>query len=308
MDAAITKQTVGLEQLSALAGEQCLAAVLDATDAPEVLDKVAHLGPQRACSLFVGPSEQDYSAFAPYLVRLDVGNLKWLHENLWRQAWGIFVVSRADLPMLQAHLRRFLLVRLPDGKQTYFRYYDPRILAVYAENCTSVEIEHFWGPVSAFGVSTEDDRVVFLKRKPAAGAEPPRFAAPWKIRPEQADAFRHVAIRRFEEDTFIHLHKIFPDDCRVIGGPRLREIIRSGIQRAGTYGITSQRDVCLYIDLQVQFGLDFDTNGSLPWVQAILNEQEEEPSDRIDRVYAMAIALEDEEYAKELQEHPAEEV
>jgi hypothetical protein len=98
-----------------------------------------------------------------------------------------------------------------------------------------------------------------------------------------------------------HLGKFFPDEFAAIGEPAIREMIRYGIQRAATYGIVGQRDVCLYLDVMVEFGRDFDVN--VPWASAILNDDmDDDPSSKVDRLFSMSIALDDPEYAKKLKE------
>jgi hypothetical protein len=71
----------------------------------------------------------------------------------------------------------------------------------------------------------------------------------------------------------VHLQKFFPGQCYAAGEERVREIISHGIDRAATYGLTSKRDVCKYIDLMVVFGRDFDTDSRLRWAAEILRQR-----------------------------------
>jgi hypothetical protein len=48
------------------------------------------------------------------------------------------------------------MVKLPDGKQVYFRFYDPRVLRVYLPTCTVEEMRTFFGPIKCF--LTEGDK------------------------------------------------------------------------------------------------------------------------------------------------------
>src|SRR5579859_5855625 len=67
---------------------------------------------------------------APYLVQLqqDGPYSRELLGRAWGAGWGI--VLRCDLGMQRVlrHLRKFLLVRDPRGKQLLFRYYAPHVL------------------------------------------------------------------------------------------------------------------------------------------------------------------------------------
>src|SRR5687768_3870557 len=74
------------------------------------------------------------------------------------------------------------------------------------------------------------------------------------IRPAHMSTLSEASVERFETSMVVHLNKCFPDQCRALGEPRVRETIRYGIERASVYGITAQRDVCKYIDLMFVFG------------------------------------------------------
>ena len=68
---------------------------------------------------------------------------------------------------LRKHFRQFLLAALPDGKQVYFRFYDPRVLRVYLPTCTPEEIYRFFGPVWRFATEAEkpEDMLEFVRSR-----------------------------------------------------------------------------------------------------------------------------------------------
>jgi hypothetical protein len=96
--------------------------------------------PEYAC-LFAGDIAPPLDAAAPYLVALtDDTPLKdiWRSQG-WGKAWGILCRSSQPLKELRAHLRKFLLVKLPDGTTALFRFYDPRVWNAYWAICTAEE-------------------------------------------------------------------------------------------------------------------------------------------------------------------------
>ena len=93
------------------------------------------------------------------------------------------------------------------------------------------------------------------------------------MREAQMAAFSRVEVQEFNEWMPAHLHKFFPVQCRTAGETHLREIIQYGIKRAASYGFTSQRDVCRYIDLVVVFGRDSDTETGSRWAGEILGKR-----------------------------------
>jgi hypothetical protein len=96
--------------------------------------------PRHVC-LFAGDIPAPLDAASPYLVELtDDTPLKviWRNEG-WGQAWGILVRSSLELKDLRRHLRKFLLVQLPDGNTVFFRFYDPRVWRIYWPTCGTEE-------------------------------------------------------------------------------------------------------------------------------------------------------------------------
>lgn len=163
------------EQL--FSGEGCVYAVLDGAGIPDLRDKLYSLRPDAVC-LYPGELEPDMAAVAPYLVRLerDDAFTKWLLEKGWRNAWGIFAVSDAELPALQQHFRRHLIVYNREGRPMFFRFYDPRVLEPVLAKYRPRELQNFFGPVSSFALSHESGEAMLqlrvrdgrLKRTPTA--------------------------------------------------------------------------------------------------------------------------------------------
>jgi len=147
---------------------ETLFAVLDACDEPRVPEKVRKLG-DRAVSLYRGSAEEDYWAIAPYLAQVDEPLLAWILDNLWSDPWGLLVVAAADLAALRRHFRRFLLVRDPNKREMYFRFYDPRVLPVFLKTCAGQEVDEFFGPIRFFAVAGADQKVAMIGRV-SAGA------------------------------------------------------------------------------------------------------------------------------------------
>jgi hypothetical protein len=68
----------------------------------------------------------------------------------WGKHYGILAITPVDIRVLRKHFRQFLLVKNPEGKQVYFRYYDPRVLRVYLPTCNANEARFVFGPVQKY--------------------------------------------------------------------------------------------------------------------------------------------------------------
>jgi hypothetical protein len=128
-----------------------LYALLDACDEGRILTKIAGLG-DRAVSLYRGKAEQDFFAVAPYIASADSELVSWITSELSGTPWGYFVAvpNGCDLAAIRKHFRKFLMVVGPDGKELYFRFYDPRIIRTFLESSSESELAEFFGPIVRF--------------------------------------------------------------------------------------------------------------------------------------------------------------
>lgn len=136
---------------------QPLYALLDASREPSVL-KVIYESKEEFQSLYEGAQGQQLAHFAPYLIRIPQKSVlvETLAKQAWSKSWGVFVTCDLPLKDLRTHFRHFLNVKLPDGKQVYFRYYDPRVLRLFLPTCLPDETSQFFGPVKQFLMEAED--------------------------------------------------------------------------------------------------------------------------------------------------------
>jgi hypothetical protein len=105
------------------------------------------------------------------------------------------------------------------------------------------------------------------------------------IRQRQIVGLETLARRRFEDSLVEHIATYFPNLARMLGEPRVRHVIDYGLARARLHGFTSERNLCLYLDLMLMLGSNFDVDPQLPWATQILTDPvSEHPTLRIDRL------------------------
>lgn len=147
----------------ALFGARELAAyaVLDGASIPGLRRALWQHSPEHVC-LFRGDLAPDMATVAPYLVSLHVDDpfTRWVIEEGWGNHWGIFVTVPLGLPFrdLRKHFRQFLMVKSPEGKQVYFRYYDPRVLQAFLPTCNRKELRIMFGPVAWYMAETREGK------------------------------------------------------------------------------------------------------------------------------------------------------
>lgn len=134
-----------------------LYAVLDAAREPSVVDRLSASG-QEHQTLYDGDKGQELAPFGPWLVRLPpaASLLEDLVRDGWGHSWGVYLTCEQGLAEVRRHLRKFLLAKLPDGRQVYFRYYDPRVLRTYLPTCLPDEMASFFGPIRRYILESPD--------------------------------------------------------------------------------------------------------------------------------------------------------
>ncbi|WP_170319779.1 DUF4123 domain-containing protein [Polyangium spumosum] len=151
--------TAALLERAALAdGESaraCLYAILDGARDKRIATLRRTLG-ERVESLYDGEQGRDLAPFGPFLVELQPGSkaIGALVDAGWGLSWMVFLNTPSLFDELRRHLRRFLVVRMPDQRIAYFRYYDPRVLRSFLPSCTQEELQDFMGPIRAFLVES----------------------------------------------------------------------------------------------------------------------------------------------------------
>ena len=168
-----TDTTPQLRLLTLLRNEyQPLYAILDAARDERVLALLTQSQDERQ-SLYDGVQSDKLMQVAPYLVRLDKDSL--LLASLvfegWGNNWGVFLTFEGEFQALRQHLRNFLEVELPDRKQVYFRFYDPRVLRVFLPACTADETTQFFGPIRHFLMEDEQPDKLLQIGNTGHGAE-----------------------------------------------------------------------------------------------------------------------------------------
>jgi hypothetical protein len=124
-------------------------------------------------SLYEGQQGAKLAQVAPYVVRLKQDSLllDTLIREGWGQSWGIYLTCPLELQEVRKHFRHFLEVQLPDGKQVYFRFYDPRVLRVFLPTCAPEEANQIFGPVQYYVVEDEKPQNLIRFVNTAKGIE-----------------------------------------------------------------------------------------------------------------------------------------
>lgn len=134
-----------------------LYAVIDGASMEELLPHLDSLRPEHEC-LFRGELSDGMEFVAPYLVRVVEGTrfYFWLLQEGWGKHFGIFALADATLLPMRLHFRKNLRVYTESGDPKLFRYYDPRVLRVFAPTLMPQDAGAFFGPVVRYYCEGEE--------------------------------------------------------------------------------------------------------------------------------------------------------
>jgi len=112
----------------------------------------------------------------------------------------------------------------------------------------------------------------------------------FKIDEKQISAMEDTARGSFHQRMLIHIAEFFPEHDATLDEEQKRALIDHGIERGRVYEIVSERDVCIYVDLMLALGPDFDESETYPWAYEILTDDDVRlPRLKMDRLHARAI-------------------
>lgn len=135
--------------------------LLDGARDPAIVELLER-SPLASRCLYSGPLTPRLRAAAPWLVHLtelSPASLALLQAG-WGNAWGILIVApkALSLDQLRLHCKKFLRVRTADQRLVMFRFYDPRVLAVFLPTCSERQYRALLGPTRRLIVELEQGR------------------------------------------------------------------------------------------------------------------------------------------------------
>jgi hypothetical protein len=97
-----------------------------------------------------------------------------------------------------------------------------------------------------------------------------QLSASMNVSNQQLRQLGQARFQMFTNEMVEHAKTYFPENVAAAGEPAIRETIALCIRRSKPYGITSTRNICLWLNAALVWGSFFDIDPQLPWAQAIL--------------------------------------
>lgn len=112
------------------------------------------------------------------------------------------------------------------------------------------------------------------------------------IRKAQMDTLEADARRRFLQRTLVRLRTELAAQTAKLSDLQLRGRVESAWKRAKPYGISAERDVTAFIDLDVLLGDRFEAEPKHTWIRQLLLDASLPPNAKLQLIYTRLAAQE----------------
>ncbi len=113
-----------------------------------------------------------------------------------------------------------------------------------------------------------------------------------KIRDLNIRSLPESIAKNFDSSIYNLLTDIYPEKSKDQGKQVMDELIRRGRLSAREYGLTSYKNVCVYIGMMFILGSGFDDDFQFPWAYKVLNDKSLADQDaKAERLYKLAMKL-----------------
>jgi uncharacterized protein DUF4123 len=199
---------------------------------------------------------------SPCLIRPSGNSRFWEHQTAWG-SFGVGIKTRVSAEKLIDHLRSLISLRLPNGQQSYCRFYSNKHLALLLDVFSDHEARSFSGPIFSW-FSTHPAAPFDEVQLDGCGECRNRDNEGWfQLSSKHLDALSHIRETEFSHKLCQHLG-LQPD------GKTIDAIKRLNLQ-AQQYGFNSEREVATFVELA--WGQDEHIHSSA--CQRILNDGSE---------------------------------
>ncbi len=108
-------------------------------------------------SLFQGTKDETLSDVAPYLFVTDNSLYEKISGPLVSLKALVIIQSDEDIKIVCSHLQKFIY-RKTNGRESYFRFWDARVLRRFLPACSPEELIAFFDGIRSFSIIEEDNK------------------------------------------------------------------------------------------------------------------------------------------------------
>jgi hypothetical protein len=110
------------------------------------------------------------------------------------------------------------------------------------------------------------------------------------IRKEQMTVLEADTAKRFYDSLRKHLRTELHEETRALSDGQILPMIKEGVERGRQYGVTTERDLTLFVDLIFLLSPKFEDAPDMNWAKRILLNKEIEGGAKMGLIYKQLAA------------------
>lgn len=232
--------------------------LLDRAQIEHLQDRLFELTDGATChSLYLHTAYSPLDDVGPALVEVSEGSpladFFWRH---WSATAGIWLESEAGLRCVMQHLRSLVHARVEGGVIVLFRYYDPRIAALWLEHLAPPSRDRLMGPVRLIRLAGAEFRQQQPDQPVAQYAE-----TPWLfLTNDELEQLSAAKRQYFTRQLIEHCQRFFPHAMRGLDSEAQQRWALRCQNSAVQHGFSGLDDILRWARLHAELGSDFPDN------------------------------------------------
>lgn len=235
--------------------------------------------------LYRGKEVKEYFKVMPYAV--SIRKIDGFYPQLERRlGQECCIIAETDLTSpdsskIISHLMGLPYCITPEGKNGFFRYYDPSILAAFLSCADGEQLARLFGPyISAFWFEDGYAGTVSCRARPSDLPAPP--SGPFRISPEQFEILQEAQYAKYAQAVENEIRQEFYPSERSLS-PELSQRIRTALEIAEQYAYLSRTEGYEFVRASARFGWNFHEHAEF---QKLLADDRLSPLEKLEALDA----------------------
>lgn len=111
------------------------------------------------------------------------------------------------------------------------------------------------------------------------------------LRNKQMETLQRVPRKKLHRALLAHVKHYFPAQTARKNDFCLLTEIHKAHRRAATYGLKTEKEIYLFVNIAIVYGADFDQKEETAWTRAYLTDEDiSSPGQRLDRLHEAVVA------------------
>ena len=258
--------------------------LLDQAQIENLPHRLFELGCSAPCHpLYQGTAYSSLNEVSPVLVEVSPHSpLADTFAREWRETAGLWLESDAGQDAVLKHARSLVHARIEGAVTVFFRYYDPRIMALWLPDLPGAERDRLMGPI----------RLIRLPHTQIHQQNPAQAVAqyahtPWlQLGAEQLAQLSTSKRQHISQQLIEHAQQYFPQCVQGMAPAAQQQWATHCQHRAQQYGFSAVNEVFLWARFHAELGAEFPEDASHARYRQLLAEPGVSPEQRLNNMNA----------------------